>query len=264
VEEAAKRWSLEVLPPFQPGGVCSWAAPARRGGTNVVLKAAWLHEENLHEAEALRSWGGVGAVILLDEFAATATRMMLLEACIPGTPLSESLPPAAQDEVLAGLLTRLWVEPDPEVAWRSLESMCRWWADEYEAKYDDAEPHRRLDRGLSGAGIELFRSLPATSDRYVLLGTDVHPDNVLAAEREPWLVIDPKPYVGDPSYDLLQHMVNHPDRLVADPRGFARRMSVLAGLDSERVDLWLFARAVQESLDLPFMKEIAPVLAPST
>ena len=46
--------------------------------------------------------------------------------------------------------------------------------------------------------MELFTSLPGTADRRVLLCTDLHAGNVLAAQRRPWLVIDPKPYVGDP------------------------------------------------------------------
>ena len=55
----------------------------------------------------------------------------------------------------------------------------------------------------------------------MLLATDPHGDNVLTAQREPWLVIDPKPYVGDPTYDLLQHTLNCEDRLAADPGGLA-------------------------------------------
>jgi streptomycin 6-kinase len=39
---------------------------------------------------------------------------------------------------------------------------------------------------------------------------------VLAARRELWLMIDPKPYVGDPTYDVPQHMVNCDARLRAD------------------------------------------------
>ena len=77
--------------------------------------------------------------------------------------------------------------------------------------------HPALDPGLIRAGIELFRSLPASAERHVLLCTDLHSGNVLAAEREPWLVIDPKPYVGDPTYDVLQHLMNCLDRLRADP-----------------------------------------------
>jgi streptomycin 6-kinase len=92
--------------------------------------------------------------------------------------------------------------------------------------------------------------------------TDLHHFNVLAARREPWLVIDPKPYVGDPAYDALQHMLNFPDRLAADPGGLADRMARLLDLDPRRVRLWLFARCVQESVDEPALREVAARLAP--
>lgn len=72
---------------------------------------------------------------------------------------------------------------------------------------------------------------------------------VLAAEREPWLAIDPKPYIGDPTYDPLQHLLNCNQRLVADPRGFARRIADLLHLDADRLQLWLFARCVIESAE---------------
>jgi len=85
---------------------------------------------------------------------------------------------------------------------------------------------------------------------------------VLAAAREPWLVIDPKPHVGDPAYDPLQHMLNCDDRLRADPRGLARRMAGLLGLDPDRVLRWLFARCVQESADCPALAEVARQIAP--
>ena len=108
----------------------------------------------------------------------------------------------------------------------------------------------------------MFRGLPSTAGRSVLLCTDLHPENVLAATREPWLVIDPKPYLGDPTYDPLQHMLNFPDRLAADPAGFARRMADLLGLDVERLRLWLFARCMQESVDQPYLRSTATALAP--
>ena len=48
------------------------------------------------------------------------------------------------------------------------------------------------------AGVAQFRELPSTAERNVMLCTDLHAGNVLAAQREPWLVIDPKPYAGIP------------------------------------------------------------------
>jgi streptomycin 6-kinase len=91
----------------------------------------------------------------------------------------------------------------------------------------------------------------------VLLCTDLHAGNILAAEREPWLAIDPKPYIGDPCYDVLQHLLNCEQRLLADPIGLAHRMADLLDLDPGRLVRWLFARCVQESMDQPILREVA-------
>lgn len=76
--------------------------------------------------------------------------------------------------------------------------------------------------------------------------TDLHAGNVLRADRGPWLVIDPKPFVGDPAYDATQHLFNCRERLAADPLGLIDRFADLLGLESERVRLWTFARAAAE------------------
>jgi streptomycin 6-kinase len=174
------------------------------------------------------------------------------------------MPEPDRDIVITGLLQRLWIQPPPGHPFRPLALMCDQWATRFELDNKEAIAHGKdqIDPGLARAGIELFRKLPATAGRSALLLTDLHHDNVLAAEREPWLVIDPKPYVGDPAYDTLQHMLNFPGRLAADPRGLADRMAGLLDLDRERVRLWLFARCVQESVDEPDLREVAAKLAP--
>jgi streptomycin 6-kinase len=138
--------------------------------------------------------------------------------------------------------------------------MCQRWAEEYEQRA--AAGPVRLDPGLARAGIALFRELPASATSQVLLCTDLHAGNVLAAAREPWLAIDPKPVVGDPAYDVLQHMLNCDERLRSDPRGLARRMAGLLGLDPGRVLGWLFARCVQESPEWPSLAAVARAVAP--
>jgi len=86
--------------------------------------------------------------------------------------------------------------------------------------------------------------------------------NVLAAEREPWLAFDPKPYIGDPTYDVLQHMLNCTERLAGDPAGFAERIADLLDLDTPRLRQWLFARCVLECFDAPELRSVAVALAP--
>ena len=142
--------------------------------------------------------------------------------------------------------------------------MCAAWADEAEQT-----PSAGLDTEVFRAGVALFRSLPTETraEQDVLLLTDLHGGNVLSAEREPWLVIDPKPYVGDRAYDALQHLFNCQERLTADPIGLTHRMADLCCIDPERFRLWVFARWVVESswsepAEAAGLIEVATVLAP--
>jgi streptomycin 6-kinase len=262
VDEFAGRWSLEVGPPYQPGGRCAWVAQVRdHAGRDLVLKLAWRHDEALHEAEGLRAWDGDGAVRLHERAVHGATAVLLLERCHPGTMLGQVMPEEQQDRIVIGLLKKLWRAPTDAATFRPLQVMCDAWAAEFQQRLTDTP--RRLDPGLVRAGIELWRTLPATADRRVLLCTDLHAGNILAADREPWLVIDPKPYVGDPTYDVLQHLLNCEQRLLADPIGLAHRIADLLELDAGRLINWLFARCVQESIDQPVLGEVAARLAPT-
>jgi streptomycin 6-kinase len=255
-----EQWSLTVGAPFSPGGQTAWVAPVRdAAGHEMVMKVGWRHPEALHEAEGLRAWSGHGAVRLYASEELDDTVGLLLEACRPGTALA-ARPEVEQDLVVTDLLRRLWSVPTPGDPFRSLQIMCDQWADESETKV--AGGGSGIDPGLAREGLRLFRSLPATADREVLLCTDLHAENVLAAEREPWLMIDPKPYVGDPTYDPLQHMLNCEERLRADPRGLATRLADLLDLDRDRLVLWLFARCVQESPGWPLVADVARQLDP--
>jgi streptomycin 6-kinase len=276
IRQARERWSLTIGEPFQPGGQTAWVAPARDGaGADLVLKVAWPHPEAAHEADGLRAWAGSGAVRLHAAHDFGPSRALLLERCRPGTELS-ARPEPEQDTVIATLLRRLWIQPGPGHPFATLDQMCQRWAEQSERILAAGQQQQQptlaapaapaalaaLDPGLVRVGLALFRELPATADRQVLLATDLHAGNVLAAAREPWLVIDPKPHVGDPAYDPLQHMLNCDDRLRSDPRGLARRMAGLLSLDPDRVLRWLFARCVQESADDPALAEVARQIAP--
>jgi streptomycin 6-kinase len=260
-----ERWSLQPGQPYQPGGHCSWVAPARRSGAgqppdDVVLKVGWLHSEAVHEAAALRLWDGDGAVTLLAEHTDGQTCALLLERCLPGTPLRELVTGPEQDVIVAGLLRRLWRQPAPGHPFRPLQQMCDQWAKERDWRHG-AVPVA-LDPGLTRAGLDLLRALPASADRQVLLCTDLHTQNILAAQRAPWLAIDPKPYLGDPAYDATQHMLNCEDRLGPDPLGLVGRMAGLLDLDPGRLRLWLFARCALEYQDWPGGARAAATLAP--
>ena len=262
LEEIAASWQLELGEPYLPGGQCAWVAPARdRDGNELVLKVGWRHREAEHEAEALMFWDGAGAIRCVRTRSLPDSTVLLLERCVPGAQLSRSVPEPEQDTIITRLMRRLWSRPLRDGhPFGSLVEMCDQWAESFELGFE-RDP-RGVDPGLARAGMAVLRELPRTADRAVLLCTDLHAGNVLSSRREPWLAIDPKPFVGDPAFEPVQHMLNCDERLAADPEGLARRMAELLDLDADRVRLWLFARCAQESLyDMP-TRELARRLAP--
>ena len=191
--------------------------------------------EGEHEIAGLRFWNGDPTVHLLA--ADDDCNAMLLEACRPGTHL-RALPEPEQDLIIAALLRRLWRRPAAPHPFRPLSAMITFWSSEALTQIEHWP-----DAGLVKEGLRLFQSLSETAATDVLLATDLHAGNVLRAEREPWLVIDPKPFIGDPAYDATQHLFNCYERLRSRPDELIRRFADLLGLDHERVRLWTFARA---------------------
>lgn len=209
----------------------------RRDGTPAVLKIGMPHMEAEQEAEGLQFWDGDACVHLLEWD--SSSNAMLLERCEPGTPLF-SLPEEEQDEIIANMLKRLWRTP-PANKFRRLSALVEYWRQE-----TLAAANAWTDPGLVKAGLETMQQLADNAEREVLLVTDLHAGNVLRAQREPWLMIDPKPFVGDAAYDSIQHLFNCESRLLSDPLGMISRISTLLRIDAERVRLWLFARAAAE------------------
>jgi streptomycin 6-kinase len=238
----AAAWSLKMDAPFDGEAVsCSYVAPVTSGdGARAILKIGMPHMEGAHEIAGLRFWQGGPTVRLLT--ADDELNAMLLERCEPGTPL-RALPEPEQDVVIARLLRRLWQSPKAPHAFRPLAAMLEFWSDET-LRARESWP----DEGLVREGLRLFQELPRTSPGDVLLATDLHAGNVLRAEREPWLVIDPKPFIGDPAYDATQHLdvFDRSGRLRRDPDRTIRSFADLLGVDHERVRLWAFARAAAE------------------
>ena len=259
IADLERRWSLKVQPPFaHEDASASWVAPVTLAdGSSAVLKLGMPHMEAEHELHGLRFWSGNPTVRLLD--ADEALNALLLERCTPGTALRAE-PEAEQDLVIARLLRLLWRVPDEPGPFRPLSHMLSHWSKEaLEACESWTDP------SLVEEGLRLYSSLPRSAPEHVLLATDLHAGNVLRAEREPWLVIDPKPFIGDPAYDATQHLLNCPARLYSDPDGTIRRLADLLELDPERVRLWTFARAAVGPWDdrerdkwLPLARSIAP------
>jgi streptomycin 6-kinase len=258
--ELERRWSLCIGRPFNHANVsCSWVAKVvRDDGTSAVLKLGMPHMEGVHEIQGLRFWGGDPTVQLLE--ADDQIGAMLLEQCTPGDML-RCEPESEQDVVITTLLKRLWRRtlPREQHGFRHLSVMLETWSDE-----SRSQARHWPDPGLVSEGLRVLQTLAKPSPTDKLLATDLHAGNVLRAEREPWLIIDPKPFIGDVTFDVVQHLHVCEARLHADPIGMVKRLADLAEVEAERLRLWTFARAAADpraEWNNPVWVDIARALA---
>ena len=246
LDELSERWRLRPIGEPFPGGSLAYVVPVSRGGARFVLKVQWPHDEAAHEAEALKTWNGDGAVRLIDHDA--ARHALLLEECIPGTHLADA-DHADPLGILAGLLPRLWKrvgQPFP-----ALSDVARQWAHQLPRAWETAR--RPCERLLVDAALEHLELLPPTQGEEVLVNQDLHGHNVLAAAREPWLVIDPKPLRGEREFGLAPIIrsfeFGHRERAT---RSRLDRLSSELGLNRARVLGWTVAQTMAWSFESSF------------
>ncbi|MFG1999415.1 aminoglycoside phosphotransferase family protein [Spirillospora sp. NPDC048911] len=242
------RWDLTVTGGSMYG-VASLVLPVRTsGGTPAALKLQILDEETESEPVGLRLWDGDGAVRLLRSDPATG--VMLLERLDSSRPLSSVPDDAKALQILTELLARLVAHPAPE-GMRHLGDIARGMLDQVPV----ALPTFRTDEErqvVETCAAVVSDLVSEPGDR--LLHWDLHYDNVLAAEREPWLAIDPKPLAGDPGFDLLPALDNRWDEIVATGdvgRAVRRRFDLMVeilGLDRRRAVGWTYGRVLQNVL----------------
>ena len=235
--ECAEQWELELGDAFAGSNISLVLAARRAGGSPAVLKIQFPGRESEHEAAALALWDGDGAVRLLEHD--PERHALLLERCVPGTYLSEASEDAL--DVLASLLPRLWKPAG--APFRTLNAEAAWWASYLADQWQRAG--RPFDRRLLDAALDALATLPSTQGDLVVVHQDLHGGNVLRAEREPWLVIDPKPLLAEREFALAP--IIRSTELGHGREGVLARLDRLVGvlgLDRERARLWALAQTV--------------------
>ncbi|HEX6506812.1 MAG TPA: aminoglycoside phosphotransferase family protein [Chloroflexota bacterium] len=246
VAEFGRRWSITVEPPF-PSLSFNYAAPAvRADGTRAVLKLNFPGDrEFISEAEALRAFGGRGMArlleVVLDEGA------MLLERLEPGKELHTLRNERREVSIAAATMKQLWRPPPPD---HSFPTVAGWGKAFARHRAEHGGTSGPLPRAIFERGETLYHELDASAPERVLLHGDLHHGNILSAQREEWLAIDPKGIVGDPVSETWPFLNNLWEDLyaISEPgRILAARVALLAeelGVDRERVRLWGIAGCV--------------------
>ncbi|MFF0160255.1 aminoglycoside phosphotransferase family protein [Streptomyces sp. NPDC005263] len=249
VDELLDRWDCVPDGAVTHGGVGLIVPVLRRAAeATAVLKVSFPHPGNVHEPDAFAAWGGRGAVQLYerddDRFA------MLLERAGTRT-LAEV--EAGDEDVIVGVAARLsrrLAVPAPTGQTRLPQLRERTGAWEEELRTDASEVEHELPQRVLDAALATLRELgPDQPD--VLVHGDLHARNILVADREPWLAVDPKGCVGDPAYDGGTLLKSRALALLEAPdlgRAVRRALDVFAEaaeLDRERVSRWAQFHAVQ-------------------
>ncbi|MFE4912663.1 aminoglycoside phosphotransferase family protein [Streptomyces sp. NPDC056652] len=243
VDELLECWGCVPDGDVTHGGVGVIVPVRRRTEGTAVLKVSFPHPGNVHEPDAFAVWGGRGAVLLHERDDENVA--MLLERVRMST-LAEV---EDNDEVVtvAARISRRLAVPAPPGLPRLRERADAW---EEQLRRDAQELAHTLSRHVVEAAAATVRELGGIQPD-VLIHGDLHARNILRADREPWLAVDPKGYAGDPAYDGGTLLTSRAlTLLAADGLGKAAHRTLdifaeAAELDRERVRRWAQLHAVQ-------------------
>ncbi len=227
--EVAREWGVPLSQRIV-GGRFSFVAFA---GDDAVLKVVPIEDDEAdHEADALALLGGDGAVRLLRHD--RARRAMLIERARPGDDAS-GLSEHEAIRVAVSAARKLWrpaLSGDP----------FRWIGDLVPRWLDNAGDHYLVRQAK-----EIYATMHP-SDATLVHG-DFHHHNLRHGDG--WVVIDPKPMVGEAEFDvatLLWNPIGHmPTR-----EGVEQWIGAFAdaGLDANLLRKWAIVRGTYQGLPL--------------
>jgi streptomycin 6-kinase len=237
VEALCDQWNLVVDGPAMHGYL-GLVIPVRHGDEPCVLKVSWIDESTTDEAMALSAWDGRGAVRLLA--VQPVLGALLLERLdhlrsLSGVEIAEAVD-------IAGRLLRRLAIPAPD-GLRTVQTVAE------DLRQTLPERWERYGRPMSRHLLEQARDLATqlgASTGSLLVNYDLHYADVLASEREPWLVVDPKVVAGDPEFGVAQLLWRRLEDMEAqgDIEHCFRVLTEAAALDPIRACSWTLVRCV--------------------
>lgn len=242
VDELLVRWTCTPEGPVLHGGV-GVIVPVRGAYGPAVLKVSFPHPDNVHEPDAFAAWDGRGAVRLYER---DDERFAMLLERAQASMLAE-IQNGDEAAAIAGEISRrLAIKAMPGLP-RLSEQADVW---EQQLRKDATELPHPLSPQAVGTAVATIGELGRDQPELMVHG-DLHATNILRAEREPWLAVDPKGCAGDPAYDAGMPIKWRPLRtLKADElrKAVRRGLDVFAEaaeVDRGRARRWAQFHAVQ-------------------
>lgn len=244
LDELAETWSLTLQSHFTNLSF-NYVTPALRAdGTPAVLKVGVPNPELLCEMAALRFFDGQSSARLLA--ADEARGALLIERLTPGITLRALDDDDQVTLITADVMRRLW-RPAPTD--HPFPTAAKWGQGFTRLRREFGGGSGPFPATLVDAAERLYAELDAASAPPVVLHGDLHQDNILAAQRAPWLALDPKGLVGEPAYEVGALLRNPPYWIAPAELTpvTARRIDLLTealGIERFRIAGWGMAQAV--------------------
>jgi streptomycin 6-kinase len=230
-EEVAREWGVPLGERIVAGRF-SFVAFA---GDDAVLKVVPIEDDEAdHEADALALLAGDGAVRLLRHD--RARRAILMERARPGYDAS-NLSEYEAIRVAIAATKKFWRAP------ATRGQPFRWIGDHVPRWLDDAGDHYLVRQAK-----EIYATM--TPSDATLVHGDFHHHNLLS-HGDGWVVIDPKPMVGEPEFDVPTFLWN-PIGNMPTKDGVERWIGAFAdaGLDANLLRKWAIVRGTYQGLPL--------------
>lgn len=243
IKELEADWDVKILNPYNLS--FNYVALAQQSnGNQVVLKLVFPTDKEFKtEVDALKLYNGEGSIKLLkvDE----GRNAMLLEHVKPGIPLSTLGDDIKMTSILTSLMKKVWKKPPQNHSFPNIKDwVCG--IQRYNDRFKGSGP---FWQSLVDRAEELFKGLIDSTKEEVVCHGDFHHYNVLSAQREPWLVIDPKGIVADPAYDTAVMLQNPEIKITKDIlETRIYQLSEEVEIDKKRIYKWGLAHTVLSAL----------------
>ncbi len=244
IEALGRKWAFDAGSSFRDLSFNFVTNVILANGSEAVLKIGLpLTDVEIYgEAAYLRSLDGYGAVRLLEfdrEFQA-----ILLERIKPGENL-KSICKRDQAEAVSIAIRILKRVIRPVPADKTEFIILDDWFDGLRRASGTTFPQEYAERAL-----EFYSELCENSEKKFLLHGDLHHDNILSSDREPFFLIDPKGIIGHNGYDIGVFLNNHRDWLEWDTRLDGKLDQAVAAfalafeLDERIIGKWAYCQMV--------------------
>lgn len=242
VEKIEEKWSLKAGKPFQNLSY-NYVAPCicRASGDEAVLKIGFPEANSpiWGEAEMLKLYNGNGAVkfLRIDE----KNLALLLEKLNPGEHLQNLFrgDEAKSVEIAIEVLRKIRRKPPDKHNFIKLED----WFAGFEKARNTNFPAQAVGKARK------FYEEFSNGEKFLIHG-DLHHENILSAERESFLAIDPKGVVGQIGYEISVFLNNHSWWLANDVRLREKldyavlKFSEAFEIESQTLRKWAYAQGV--------------------